>query len=140
MDEDFPWAAVIHGEKGTLKLSVHRYEWVPRGKGKPVRREVTMELEEYPEDKTEQGVEQHVAPAIRGHMRDWLAAIEKRGKPVADIEQGHISSACCILANVSCDLGRSITWDAEKHLAVGDDEANGKLKRPYRAPWKHPAG
>jgi hypothetical protein len=77
-----------------------------------VRKEVEFELEKYPEDKNEKGLEKHVAPAIRGHMIDWLEAIGKRGKPVADIEQGHISSASCILANVSCDLGRSITWDA----------------------------
>ena len=61
-----------------------------------------------------------------------------RGKPVADIEQGYISTASCILANISQKLGRSLTWDAEKHQVVGDEEANKLLKRPYRAPWVHP--
>ena len=36
-----------------------------------------------------------------------------RGKPVADIEQGHISTASCILANLSMKLGRSLAWDPE---------------------------
>lgn len=27
-------------------------------------------------------------------------------------------------------VGRSITWDAEKHVCVGDDEATKLLKRP----------
>ena len=49
---------------------------------------MTYELEQYPEDKTEKDLEQHVAPAIRGHMNDFLAAIATRGKPVADIEEG----------------------------------------------------
>ena len=62
----------------------------------------SYELEQYPEDKTEKDLEQHVAPAIRGHMHDFLAAIASRGKPVADIEQGHISTASCILANRRC--------------------------------------
>jgi len=97
-----------------------------------------MVLEEFPEDKTEKDLEKHVAPAIRGHMKDLLANIESRGKPVADIEQGHISSASCILANVAMGLGRTLTWDAEKHQVVGDEEANKLLRRPYRAPWKHP--
>ncbi len=71
-------------------------------------------------------------------MHDFLAAIESRGKPVADIEQGHISTASCILANLSMQLGRTLTWDPEKHQVVGDDEANKLLKRPYRKPWTRP--
>jgi hypothetical protein len=57
---------------------------------------------------------------------------------VADIEQGHISSASCILANLSMKLGRTLTWDAAAGKVVGDDEANRLLARPYRAPWLHP--
>lgn len=138
-DRDFPWAAVIHGERGTLKLSVQRYEFVPAGKGETVRREVAMELEKYPEDATEVGLEKHVAPAIRAHMRDWLEAVAVRGKPVADVEQGHISSASCILANHAAELQRTLAWDADRQLVPGDGEANALLARAYRAPWKHPA-
>ena len=35
-------------------------------------------------------------------------------------------------------LGRSLRWDAEAGKVAGDDEANGRLARAYRAPWKHP--
>ena len=85
------------------------------GKGKPIhkRRDVSS-WSKYPEDKTEKDLEKHVAPAIRGHMQDFLEAIATRGKPVADIEQGHISTASCILANLSMKLGRTLTWDAEQ--------------------------
>jgi hypothetical protein len=71
-------------------------------------------------------------------MRDWLAAIEKRSRPVADIEQGHISTASCILANMSLQLGRSLRWDPVKGEVPGDPEANRLLRRPYRKPWIHP--
>ena len=57
---------------------------------------------------------------------------------MADIEQGYISSACCILANLSMDLGRSLKWDGEKGRVVDDDEANEHLARKYRGDWKHP--
>ena len=57
---------------------------------------------------------------------------------MADIEEGHISTACCILANNSMKLGRSLTWDAQKQQVVGDKEANALLRRPYRRPWVHP--
>ena len=136
-DPKYPWAATFYGDKGTLKASVMGYDFLPNG-GKGIHRDVLYELEQYPEDKTEKDLEQHVAPAIRGHMKDLLTCIESRGKPVADIEQGYISTATCILANLSMKLGRSLTWDAGKGMVAGDDEANGLLRRPYRAPWKHP--
>jgi len=132
-----PWGATLYGDKGTLEASVWGYTFTPAG-GQPVHKDVKFELDEYPEDRTEKDLEKHVAPAVRGHMRDFLAAIESRGKPVADIEQGHISTASCILANMSRKLGRTLTWDPEAGKIVGDDEANGLLKRPYRAPWVHP--
>ena len=80
-----------------------------------------------------------MAPAIRGHMVDFLAAIDKRSKPVADIEQGYISTAACILANLSLQLnGRTLRWDNTKGRVIGDEEANRLLTRPYRKPWVHP--
>jgi predicted dehydrogenase len=137
-DPDFPWGATFYGDKGTLRASVHKYDFKPTGEGQPVHVDVKYELEEYPEDKTEKDLERHVAPAIRHHMLDFLDAIAKRGRPVADIEQGHISTASCILANLSQKLGRSLRWDPDKGRVVGDEEANGLLSRPYRQPWTHP--
>ncbi len=137
-DDKYPWGATIYGDKGTLKLSVNSYDFTPFGKGEPVHGDVVMELDKYPIDRDEKDLERHVAPAIRGHMRDFLKAIETRGKPVADIEEGHISTASCILANLSMRLGRSLTWDASKQQVVGDAEANKLLRRTYRKPWVHP--
>ena len=137
-DPKYPWAAVLYGDKGTLRASVNSYDFTPQGSGEAIHKDCVMELEEYPEDKTEQDLEKHVAPAIRGHMRNFLSCIEDRSKPVADIEQGHISSVSCILANLALQLGRTLHWDAEKHEVKGDEEANRLLQRPYRAPWVHP--
>ncbi len=137
-DSDYPWGATIYGDKGTLKASVLSYDFIPQGKGKSIHRDVTYELEEYPEDKTEKRLERHCAPAIRIHMKDFLAAIASRGRPVADIEEGFISTVTCILANLSMQLGRTLIWDVEKGEVVRDEEANRLLRRPYRAPWVHP--
>jgi predicted dehydrogenase len=137
-DPKYPWGATFYGDKGTLKCSVNSYDFTPRGQGTPLHKDNVFELEQYPEDQTEKDLEKHVAPAIRGHMKDFLAAIESRGKPVADVEQGHISTASCILANLSMDLGRSLAWDPQQQQVLGDPEANQRLRRPYRAPWVHP--
>lgn len=138
-DPKYPWGATIYGDKGTLKASVMSYDFIPTDSKQPsVHKDVKMELEEYPIDKVEKDLERHVAPAIRGHMKDLLRCIGNRSKPVADIEQGHISTASCILANHSQKLGRSLKWDAAKHQVVGDAEANKLLTREYRKPWVHP--
>ena len=137
-DPAYPWGATFYGDKGTLRASVMGYDFAPQGGGTPIHKDVTYELEEYPEDKTEKDLEKHVAPAIRGHMKDFLAAMVQRERPVADIEQGHISSASCFLANLAMGLGRTLVWNADKGEVVGDPEANALLRRPYRAPWVHP--
>src|SRR5688572_13943681 len=139
-DPDNQWGAIIYGEKGTLKASVHKYEFIPQGKKEPtLKGEPLFEYDKYPEDKTEKDLERHVASAVRWHMLDLLKAREMRSKPVADIEQGHISTASCILANLSMKLGgRTLTWDEKAGKVANDDEANKLLKRPYRAPWVHP--
>jgi predicted dehydrogenase len=137
-DPQYPWGATIYGDRGTLKLSVNRYDFIPAGKKEPAQSGTALIEDKYPEDKTEKDNELHVAAANRRHQQDFLRAVASRGRPVADIEQGHISSASCILANLSMRLGRTLTWDEAKHQVVGDDEANILLRRPYRKPWIHP--
>jgi len=137
-DPKYPWGATLYGDKGTLKAGVMGYDFLPHGGGTAIHRDVTYELEEFPEDKTEKDLERHVAPAIRVHMKDFLKAIASRGRPVADIQEGYMSTASCILANLALQLGRTLTWDPQSGRVVGDDEANRLLTRPYRAPWSHP--
>jgi predicted dehydrogenase len=138
VDPKYQWGATFYGDKGTLKVGVYSYDFTPLGGGQPVHQDHLNELDKYPEDKTEKDLEKHVAPAIRRHMQNFLANIDSRGRPVSDIEQGYISTASCILGNMSMKLGRELTWDAEKQEVVNDSEANQLLRRPYREPWIHP--
>src|ERR1035441_9776515 len=111
-DPDYPWALFIYGEKGRLKASTMRADFIPvDAKAKPLHFECVFEREQYPEDVNEKDIELNAAPATRRHMRDFLAAIDQRGRPVADIEEGHISTASCILANVAMEIGRPIVYD-----------------------------
>jgi hypothetical protein len=114
------------------------YDFTPTEGSGAVHKDVRYEFDLFPEDKDEEELEKHVAPALRAHMKNLLACRESREKPVSDIEQGHISSAACILANLSMRLGRTLAWDHAKGQVTGDDEANRLLRRPYRTPWTHP--
>lgn len=137
-DPDYPWAFIIYGEKGTLKGSVMKYEFIPVGEGERIAQDVLYEKEQYPEDLNEARIELHTAPATRRHMLNLLSAIENDHLPVADVEEGHISTASCILANLSMKLNRPLSYDPQKRICVGDEEATALLLRPYRKPWQHP--
>ncbi len=135
---EYPWSFIIYGEKGTLFGSTMQYDFVPSGDGEKIHGDVVFEKEKYPDDLKEERIELNAAPATRLHMQNFLQAIEKGGKPVADIAEGHISTASCILANLSMQLGRPLVYDPAKREIVGDPEATKLLQRPYRQSWQHP--
>lgn len=144
VNPDYPWAFTLYGEKGTLWASTTRYDFYPTDSGteksnqKNIHGEVLYERERYPEDLKEKDIELHCAPATRNHFIDFLNAIESQQKPVADIEEGHISTASCILANLSMKLGRPLSYDPKSRSVKGDPEATAMLSRDYRGPWVHP--
>jgi len=137
-DLEYPWSYIIYGNKGTLKCSTMRYDFIPEGQGKILHGDVLFGKIKYPEDVSEPEIELNAAPATRGQMINFLQAIENSRLPVADIEQGHISTASCILANMSMQLGRPLAYDPIKKIVMGDEEATRLLARKYRAPWVHP--
>ncbi|NNM31006.1 MAG: gfo/Idh/MocA family oxidoreductase, partial [Akkermansiaceae bacterium] len=139
-DPEYPWGATLYGDKGTLRASVHKWDFTPRAKGgRAEKGEAVQELEQFPEDKTEVGVEKHAAPAIRKHMKDFLSCIANRDRrPVSNIEEGYISTTSCILANLAMQTGRTLHWDAAADTIKDDADARKLMTRPYRGPWVHP--
>ena len=70
------------------------------------------------------------------HAQNWLDCIKSRQMPISDVEQGHMVSISCHLANISLRLGgRKLRWDPVKEDVIGDREASAMLVRPYRKPW-----
>jgi predicted dehydrogenase len=137
-DPQYAWGATLYGEKATLKASVMRYDFLPNDGRSGTHGEVAYELDRFSEDRTEEGLETHVAPALRAHLANFLDCVRTRARPVADIEEGAASTIACLLANLSMRLGRTLEWDAAAGRVRGDEEANALLRRPYRAPWVHP--
>lgn len=107
-------------------------------KGKKIHGDALYEKEKYPEDTKEKDIEIHAAPATRLHMLNFLAAIEENKKPIADIEEGHISTASCILGNIAMKTGRSLSYNPLTREVIGDAEATQLLQRSYRKAWVHP--
>ncbi len=70
------------------------------------------------------------------HMGNFVQCIRSREKCIAPAETAHRSITPGHLGYVSQALGRPLTWDPEKEVVVGDEQANELLmQNRYRAPW-----
>jgi predicted dehydrogenase len=133
------WGARFIGSEGTLNVTMFEYVFTPANGGKREGFHMcskTGDLENVDFSRSRGAY----TDTENRHVEDFMAAREARGskRPIADIEQGHISTACCILANLSLDLGRPLAYDPETRTVPGDAEATKLLARAYRGPWVHP--
>jgi len=110
----------FYGEKGTLFVTDDRWVVVPKDKNKQR--------------------EEHKATADLGtaHMAEFLSAVRSRQQPGCTIEDGYRSTATVKLAMIAYEVGAKIVWDEKSQQIVDHPRAAELLKRPYRAPWKHP--
>lgn len=69
------------------------------------------------------------------HGTNWLDSIRQRTQPICDVEIGHRSVSVAHLGNIAYRLGRPLTWDPEREVFIGDEQANRLLSRPMRGPW-----
>ncbi len=132
------------GTKGILAASRGGYEFVPDMKIVPESaippwsnppghpQAANIKPEPYSEARRGRGTSPEPMDL---HARHFLDCVKSRQRPVADVEDGHQVATACHLANISMQLGRKLTWDAEKEEIVGDREASARLVRPYRKPW-----
>ena len=75
-----------------------------------------------------------------GHFDNFIESIIKGKRDLlsCEIEEGHMSSALPIIANVSYRLGRELRMEPGKEKFVNDDEANKMLTRNYREEFTVP--
>jgi predicted dehydrogenase len=71
----------------------------------------------------------------RDQHGNWLEAIRTRQQPIAPVEVGHRSCSACLLHHMAMRAGRTLKWDPARERFHNDDEANGWISRPQRAPY-----
>lgn len=69
------------------------------------------------------------------HARNFLDCMRTRQLPNADVEIGHRSTTCSLIANISLAVGARLEWDAEKERFTNHEGANQLLHYEYRKPW-----
>ncbi|HEY3757338.1 MAG TPA: Gfo/Idh/MocA family oxidoreductase [Opitutaceae bacterium] len=120
------WGIQLLGKEGTLVLTLMGYTFTPAdGPADTYRLDPSFS-------------DNPTAEAERLHCLNFLAARRTRSRPIADIAEGHVSTASCVLGNVSRRLGRPVAYDPATRTVPGDAEATALLSRAYRSPWVHP--
>ncbi len=149
---------VIHNENdefkmGTKWIGTDGWVWVDRGGydaskdelKKPVKRRVKSKEKGADVEKVVAGFE---VPKLgddiiktrlyetRGHQRNFLDCVKSRKPTVTPVETGHHSAVPGHLALISLMTNRTLKWDPEKEVIIGDEAASKLLGREYRGPWK----
>jgi hypothetical protein len=70
------------------------------------------------------------------HHTDFLNSVRSRQPPGANAEVACRSITVAHLGNLAEDLGRPLKWDPARERFVNDAEADRRIMRPLRSPWR----
>jgi predicted dehydrogenase len=110
----------FYGEKGTVFASDAKWTFIPKGKN------------------AERQVTEARADMQTLHVAEFLDAVRQRKPAGCTIADAHLSTTAVKLAMIAYETGSRVNWDAKTEQIAGNAEAAKRLKREYRAPWKHP--
>lgn len=134
----------FRGTTGTMYVHYRSFEIVPeRIRTRPLAARGPLNRKEAGEqDRATEPVGEPLKETGRcegaDHARSFLDGVKSRKPCTCPIEVGHRSTSTTLLANVSLDRKRYITWDADAERVTNDPDANKLLSYQYREPWKLP--
>ena len=70
------------------------------------------------------------------HGKNFLDCVRSRKEPISNVDATHVASYLGLVAEIAARLETRLKWDPKKEKFIGNDEANKRLSRPIRAPWK----
>jgi predicted dehydrogenase len=124
---DHGYGIEFHGTEGTLFLDRGGFKIIPE-KRKVGEKNLDLTVAAEMKDLGDQGT---------GHAVNFLECLRTRKPPTSDVEIGHRSTTCCLLANVSYRSKEKLVWDAKAEKLVGaGKQAEQLLKASYRAPYE----
>jgi predicted dehydrogenase len=124
---DHGYGIEFHGTEGTLFLDRGGFKILPE-KRKVGEKSLDLTVAAEMKDLGDQGT---------GHAANFLECLRTRKAPISEVEIGHRSTTCCLLANVSYRSKEKLVWDAKAEKLVGaGKQAEQLLKATYRAPWE----
>ncbi|WP_375444869.1 Gfo/Idh/MocA family protein [uncultured Fibrella sp.] len=102
-----------------------------------------MVINGYNDYKTYLGRNREPGPARNAggdHYKNFADAARARDKKMLNgpVETAHLASSLAHLGNIAYRLGRTLDFDPQKEMFIGDKQANAMLTRKYRAPYVIP--
>ncbi len=70
------------------------------------------------------------------HMQDFVQCVREGKDPVSPVEDAVQGDAICHISDIAIRLQRAVHWDSATESFPNDDEANARLTRAIREPWK----
>jgi len=70
------------------------------------------------------------------HKRNFLDAIRTGQPTISPIEVAARDEMMCQMGDIAVRLTRKLRWDPVKEEFIGDAQANRRLSRPMRSPWR----
>jgi hypothetical protein len=136
------WDIEFRGTKGTLGFGGNGYDLAPEhNRTRPLPALSPIEREQNREqaravEVTGKRMEVSGDNSTAEHVRNFVECVRTRAKTNCPIEIGHQSTTATLLGNIALDVGRPIRWNAAQEQVIDDKEANARLARAYRPPWK----
>ncbi len=75
-------------------------------------------------------------PVSTNHQRNLIDCVKTRRPPICNIDVAVRSDTVCHLSWLAVHLGRKLRWDPAKERFVNDPEADARMSRAMRAPWR----
>jgi len=74
------------------------------------------------------------------HFQNFIDCVRSRKREDlnCEVEQGHLSTSLCHLANIAYRVGRKLEFDPQSETFADDEAANALLTREYREPYVMP--
>ncbi|MBM3967305.1 MAG: Gfo/Idh/MocA family oxidoreductase [Planctomycetes bacterium] len=116
------------GDNGILFEGTEGRLFVNRGRisGKPVE-----DLQSNPLPATAMEEAYKNRPLV-DHFRNFFESARDRVEPISDVHSHHRALTTCHLAGIAARLNRPVTWDADREVIVGDEQAQRLLHREPR--------
>jgi hypothetical protein len=77
-------------------------------------------------------------PRSPGHQRNFVDSVKTRELTESHLAYAHNMTVPMHLGLAAFWTGRKLRWDGKAERFIDDQEADGYLEKPFRAPWSLP--
>ena len=70
------------------------------------------------------------------HVRNFLDCVKSRKETICPVDEAVQADILCHTSDIALRLGRKVIWDPASERFINDTQANERLTRSMRSPWR----